>query len=110
MDNKRITKILKFLLFTSFITFSALYISQSAGYFDYKNSKKVALTNQQIKQFEKDVNEGKVVDIKKYTKINNKDYQNNISKMGVSISSFTEKTIQKLIDESFKVLSKLVGE
>ena len=110
MKHKKETKIFKYLLLISFITFSALYISQSTGYFEYKNSKKVALTNQQIREFEKDVSKGKNVDLKKYLEINNKDYQNKISKLGLSISSTSEKIIQKLIDESFKILSKLVGE
>lgn len=110
MDNKRLNKIFKYLVFTSFIIFAALYLSQSAGYFEYKNSKKVALTNEQIKEFEKDVNSGKNVDIKKYIEINNKGYQNKLSKTGLSISSSSEKIVQNIIYKSFKVLSKLVGE
>lgn len=110
MDRKRITKIFKYLLFTSFITFFALYISASAGYFEYKSSKKVALTNAQIKQFEKDIDKGKKIDIKKYIEANNKNYQNNISKTGLLFSKRTQKYVQMVINESFKFLSKIVGE
>lgn len=110
MKHDKENKIFKYLLLISFVTFFALYMSQSTGYFEYKNSKKVALTNEQIKQFEKDVNSGKNVDVTKYIEINNKDYQNKISKVGLSISNTLEKGVQKLIDKSFKVLSKLVGE
>ncbi len=110
MNHDTQNKIFKYLLLISFITFFALYLSQSAGYYEYKNSKKVALTNEQIKQFEKDVNNGKNVDITKYIEINNKDYQNNLSKMGLTISSNLEKVVRKFISESFKVLAKLVGE
>lgn len=110
MNHKKENKIFKYIILISFITFFALYLSQSTGYFEYKNSKKVALTNEQIKEFEKDVNEGKNIDITKYIEINNKDYQNNLSKMGLHVSNILEKSVQKFISESFKVLEKLVGE
>ena len=110
MKHKKENKIFKYIILTFFITFLALYISQGTGYYEYKNSKKVALTNKQIKKFEEDINKGKNVDLTKYIEINNKSYQNKISKTGLSISNTLEKGVQKLIGESFKVLSKLVGE
>ena len=93
MNHKKENKIFKYIILISFITFFALYLSQSTGYFEYKNSKKVALTNEQIKEFEKDVNEGKNIDITKYIEINNKDYQNNLSKMGLHVSNILEKSV-----------------
>lgn len=110
MNHKKLNKIFRYAILVSFVTFFALYLSQSTGYFEYRNSKKVALTNKQIEQFEKDVKDGKKVDIEKYIDVNNKSYQNNISKAGLSISKVTEKTIQKIINSSFKVLGNLVGE
>ena len=110
MDKIKIVKFLKFIIFTSFITFFALYLSASAGYYEYKNSKKVGLTNAQIKAFEKDISEGKDIDIKKYIKANNNSYNNKLSDAGLSISKKTQKIVQIIIDESFKFLSKLVGE
>ena len=106
----RLNKIFKYFILMSFVTFTALYISQASGYYEYKNRKKVTLTNEQIKQFEKDINNGKNIDIKKYIEINNKNYQNGISKFGLSISSTSEKVIQKMITETFKILSKAMGE
>lgn len=110
MNKKKIYKLVKFFIFTSFITFLALYISASAGYFEYRTNKKVSLTNAQIKEFEKEVNEGKNVDIKKYIDVNNVNYQNKLSKMGLSLSKITEHTVRKIISGSFKFLSKLIGE
>ena len=100
--HKKANKILKYLILTSFITFLSLYISQSTGYYEYRASKKTALTNKQIKEFENDIRKGKKVDIKKYIETNNKNYQNNLSKT-------SEKCIQKVIDKSFKLLGNLVG-
>ncbi len=110
MKHKKLNRIFKYCILISFVTFFALYLSQSTGYFEYRNSKKVALTSKQIEKFEEDVKNGKNVDIEKYIDVNNKSYQNSISKAGLSISTTTEKLIQKLINGSFKVLGDLVGE
>ena len=110
MKHKKLNKAFRYSILVSFVTFFALYLSQSTGYFEYRNSKKVALANEQIEKFEKDVKEGKNIDLENYIDVNNKNYQNAISKTGLSISSTTEKVIQKLIGGSFKVLGDLVGE
>ena len=57
------------------------------NYFQAENSnnlltKKTILTEKQIKEFEKDVKEGKFVDIKDYTSKNKVDTSNNISNFG----------------------------
>lgn len=110
MKHKKLNKAFRYAILISFVTFFALYLSQSTGYFEYRNSKKVALTNKQIEKFEQDVKKGKNVDIENYIDVNNKSYQNNVSKVGLSISNTTEKVIQKIIGGSFKVLGDLVGE
>ncbi len=110
MKHKKLNKIFRYAIFISFVTFFALYLSQSTGYFEYRNSKKVALTNSQIEKFEKDVKAGKNIDIEDYIDTNNQNYQNTVSKTGLTISNAAEKVIQKLINGSFKVLSDLVGE
>jgi hypothetical protein len=109
MENKNITKFFELIILISFLIFLALYISQSTGYYDYRNSKKTALTTNQIKQFEKDIHQGKKVDLNKYIKMNNKNYQNNVSRAGLTISSTTEKCMRKIVAGSFKFLGNLVG-
>ena len=110
MKHKKLNKLFRYTILVSFVTFFALYLSQSTGYFEYRNSKKVALTNKQIEKIEQDIKEGKTVDIENYIETNNQNYQNTISKTGLTISNLTEKAIRKLIDGSFKVLGDLVGE
>ncbi|MCI9585499.1 MAG: hypothetical protein HFH45_02545 [Bacilli bacterium] len=107
MNRKKLGKIFRFTTLTLFITFVALYISQSAGYVEYENRKQVALTQNQIKKFEADVKKGKQVDIEKYLKTNEKNYQNNISKVGLKVSKIMEKGVNKAVDVSFKFLGKL---
>lgn len=107
MDHKKIGKIFRFTTLTLFITFASLYISQSAGYIEYENRKQVALTESQIRKFEKDVKAGKQVDVEQYLKTNEKNYQNNISKVGLKVSKIMEKGVNKAVDVSFKFLGKL---
>ena len=98
--------IIKYIFLSLFLIFIALYFSASAGYFEYINGKKVALTESQIKEFEKDVAAGKKVDALKYTEENG-NYQNRISKLGLSISDISYKIINKGLGLSFKALEKL---
>ena len=41
--------------------------------------------------------------------MNNKNYQNNVSRAGLTISSTTEKCMRKIVAGSFKFLGNLVG-
>ncbi len=92
-----------------FVTFLALYISQSTGYVEYENSKQVALTEKQIKEFEADVAAGKAIDIKKYVKTNEKNYQNSLSKMGLKISKMSQQGVKSVVEGGFKLLGKLAS-
>ncbi len=109
MERKILKKTFKYITIILFATFITLYISQSTGYVEYENRKKVALTEKQIKSFEKDVANGKQVDIKKYLKTNEKNYQNTLSKTGLKISEITESGVRKAIESSFKILSKVLN-
>lgn len=105
----KINKITKYLFLSLFITFLSLYLSQNTGYFEYQNQKKTALTEKQIQKFEKDVKNGKEIDLQKYIEEGNPNYQNTISKAGLNISEASEKVIRKIINTSFKALSKIAG-
>lgn len=103
-------KIFKNILIFLFIIFIALYISQSTGYYEYEQYKKVALTNEQIKQFEKDVKEGKKVDVKDYVSETKKEYGNKISNAGLTISKKIEKYVKKFINSVFDNIGDVVKE
>ncbi len=107
MKRDTLKKIFRYVFLTLFVTFMALYISQSAGYVEYENRKQVALTESQIKKFEADVAAGKKVDVEKYLKTNEKNYQNGISKFGLKVSNVAESGVKKVVDVSFKFLAKL---
>lgn len=103
-------KIFKSILIFLFIIFISLYISQSSGYYEYEQYKKVALTKEQIKEFERDIKEGKKVDVKDYVGETKKEYGNKVSNVGLKISETIEGYVQKIINNSFEAISKVVKE
>lgn len=102
-DNKKktINKISGWCMFILFITFITLYISQATGYYEYEQARKTAFTKEQIEQFEKDVKDGKEIDVNKYLENTDKNYQNNLSKFTLdvseNISKYTKLGIEKVL-------------
>ena len=108
MDKRKfLKKTFKTFISVCFITFMALFLSQNTGYMEYQNRKQVELTAKQIKEFEKDVADGKNIDLKDYLKTNDYNYQNKLSKIGLKISNITGDCVKKVVKKSFKILSKL---
>lgn len=103
-------KIFKNIFIILFVIFIALFLSQSNGYYEYSEYKKVALTNEQIKEFENDLKAGKKIDIKDYVSNTKKEYGNTISNAGLTVSLQIEKYIKKTITSAFGALSNLVSE
>ena len=103
-------KILKFIIIILFLTFIVAYSIGESGYYEYKLSNKKNLTNEQIKQFEEDVKEGKDIDIKKYLVDNKIDYTNNLSRTTYKVSDKLNKLLKKGIEGIFKYVNKLVED
>lgn len=93
-----------------FAIFLTLYISQATGYYDYEQYKKVELTKDKIAQFEQDIKDGKEIDIKKYMSTVQTDYNNKVSKTGISISSTIKKYVRASIDGALSFFGMLLGE
>lgn len=108
LRRKLYTKLFRFSFTLALLTFLALYFSQATGYYDYKEHKKVILTNEQIKKFEEDVASGKNLDIEEYLVNTNKDYQTKMSKLGLKISEGIGEYATKGIESTFKILNNLV--
>ena len=103
MENKPLLITILFL----FGIFLVLYLTQATGYYEYKTNQKTTLTNSAIKQFEKDVKEGKNIDINNYKK-EEKSNKNKISDVTLNISKNLEKILDKSIKIIFKSISKTV--
>ena len=90
-----------------FIIFISLFIANKNGFYESKVKKETVLTNEKIKEFEKDLNEGKVVNINNYFVQDKKDYSNKINRAGEKLSySINELLIHGFKDiwQIFKVL------
>ncbi len=95
------------ILIILFILFTSLYIAMESGYYESKISQKTTLTKDKMIQFEKDVNEGKNIDINDYLEEETKDYSSKVSKAGMNISNGTEKFMTSGISEIFKFIGNL---
>lgn len=92
------------------ITFLTLYISQATGYYEYTAHKKTVFTNEQIKQFEKDIQDGKDVRMEDYLKNETKDYSNKVSRFGYELSSTLGKYVRSILENTFKTIDQWIQE
>ncbi len=100
-------KYIKFLKFGStllFLLFIFIYVVGSSGLHEYKLNEKKVLTEQQIKNFENDVNNGVKIDITDYI-VPEKNYDNVFTKTNRKISQY----ISKGFEESFKYLFRYIN-
>lgn len=101
--NKIFWKVFLALLFG----FTALYVSEATGYYEFEQHKKVTLTNELIKQFETDVTSGKNINIKDYIDEKEISYQNNISSTGMFLSETIEDLLQNGVQKTFEFLNSV---
>ncbi len=76
----------KTLFILVFLLFLALFIASKTGYYEKSVKDKTYLTNKKLKEFEKDISEGKNVDVKDYFP-KEVDYSNVFTKSANNISN-----------------------
>ncbi len=91
------------------ILFLALYFGQYTGYYDISKGKKTALTEEAIERFEKDVASGKEISAENYLE-KEKNYNNNISRLGIGTSNLIEKGFDKIMSFIFKEVERAIKE
>ncbi len=101
---KNIVLIVLIILFLIYICF---YLTQINGYYEFTQYNKKTITEEAIKQFEKDLQEGKEISMENYVSSSYKDYSNNISNLGKNTSTAIEKFMTKGISNIFKVFKAL---
>lgn len=79
------------------------------GYYETKMRDKATLTSSQIKQFEKDVKEGKEIDLENYVLEEPIPNTNKYSKAGLTFSTTIEGIMTDGISTMIKFLGKLFG-
>lgn len=92
------------------VFFTALYVSEATGYYEYELHKKVELTDDKIKEFEQDVKNGKNIDIKNYLVETEIDYSNGFSKTGLVVSESIGNMVKTGLESTFNFLNKFMEE
>lgn len=105
MNNKKILYLVFIILIISFLT---IYLSGKTGYYEYSNNKKTVFTEEKIKEFEKDIADGKNVNIKDYITDESKDYSNKITDIGNDVSNIINDSVNMFLKESFSVIEKMI--
>ena len=94
----------KIIFYIILLTFCMVYFSGKTGYYETNLQKNTLLTSDAIKDFEKDIADGKAVDIKDYINAEVPDYRNIYSKTGDKIS----KTVDMILNEGVGKVSRFL--
>lgn len=106
MSDKKKVDWVKYILITLFVVYLGLYTLNETGYYSGSNRRKVEFTERQILEFEKDIEEGKPVDINDYLEGQIKDYSNTTSRIGYAISSNVEAFLSKGLKDFIQGVAK----
>lgn len=94
-------------LFVFFLVYVALLIAYESGYYETKVGTRATLTKEAMEQFEADLENGEMVDVKNYLVEEHKDYSNGITKVGNKISNSISDVMTKGLSGLFDALKGL---
>lgn len=103
-------KVLRTFFFILLFAFLVLLFAEANGYYETKTTKAKVLTEEQIKEFEKDIQSGKSVDITEYVIDSKMNYSSDLSNNIYKISLKLEKTIDTTIKYIFKKANDAIEE
>lgn len=92
----------------SLVCFLIIYIALENGYYESKMSEKIAFTETEIRKFEEDIKNKKVVDLNTYNVKEEKNYSNNVSKFGEKFTNSVAKIVTEGTSGLFDVLKTLL--
>lgn len=101
-------KIFSKIFLAFFFTFLTLHIAGLSGYYEYELHKKVVLTEDKIAQFEQDVANGDMVDLKDYLTEEEIDYATNLSQAGLYLSDNFSIILKNTVEATFSFINRLV--
>lgn len=104
---KKIFHLVVWLLFFSFLV---LYFAQAKGYYEQLNNEKTYLTEEKIKQFEQDVEDGKEIKVENYVVNLKKDYQNKVSSFGLFTSKAFAQGFKWAMNKVFGGIDAAINE
>lgn len=91
----------------SLLAFGIIYIMMENGYYERKMSREVTLTEKNIRKFEQDVKNNKIVDISLYNIDDDKDYSTKVSRFGTKLTDDIGKIVLNGADGIVDVLKSL---
>ena len=100
MEEKKKKNIFLRVLFILFIIYISLYVMDSLGYYNIASKNKI-ITDKKMEEFERDIKNGKEIDI------NETDYKNQYSNLGYHISMGIDTVLNKGFKNIGKILEKL---
>ena len=77
------TNLARLIIIILVFLFFVLYFMQASGYNEYTRNRENMLTEEQIKEYEEDIAEGKDVTIKDYLNKDKINYDNKVSELGL---------------------------
>ena len=105
-NSRRAWLIFRRILIILFIIFLIIYFqAENTNYI----TNKTILTEEKIKEFEKDVKNGEFVDIKNYTEENIRDTSNTISELGYSLGEGIGEFFSVKVVNFFEFLSQFIS-
>ena len=103
-------KIFLVIFLSLFIFYIILLVAEQQGYYKNRNEKAKILTEEQIIEFEKDIENGKNIDIRKYVLYESKDYSNKLSNKIYRISLKLEEIVNDVVKIIFTSAEKAVSD
>lgn len=88
--------------------FFVLYFMQASGYNEYAKNRENMLTEEQIKEYEEDIEAGKDVTIKDYLNKDKVNYDNKVSDLGLDLSELIGDVFNKGMNAFFEMLNEAV--
>lgn len=105
MKNK---KLVKFLGIMIIVLFLFCYFIEYTGYYEYNLHNKKNLTESQIEKFEKDIKEGKEIDLSSYLTENTIDYSNSLTRTTSQANIKLNDYLKKFLTNGFDILGKFI--
>ena len=89
--------------------FFVLYFMLASGYNEYTRNRENMLTEEQIKEYEEDIEAGKDVTIKDYLNKDKVNYDNKVSDIGLNLSELIGDVFNKGMNVFFEMLNEAVS-
>ena len=103
------TNLARLIIIILVFLFFVLYFMQASGYNEYTRNRENMLTEEEIKEYEEDIEAGKDVTIKDYLNKDNVNYDNKVSELGLDLSELIGDIFNKGMNTFFEMLNEAVS-